>query len=157
MQLWECHSSQSSSELWLNATVHLSPTFACHRNSVWFHPGRKNNKDAEVPNDKSPDGWKQSNPLADGTGVTITGGQDSPCLEGVGGRIGLLRVEGTSHTCSHWAEIRMQIEPWPYISGAIKVRICLLLRTEKLTFAIWLQTLRSSPATRKGEKCFKNI
>lgn len=122
MPLWECHSSQSFSELWLNATAHLFLT-SCHRSSVWFHLRRKNNKDPIVPNGKSADGWKQSNPLADGSCVTATVGRILHFS-----RIGLLCVEGVSHT---WAAIKMQMKLWPSASGTVKARICLILTNWK--------------------------
>lgn len=145
MPLWECHSSQSFSELWLNATAHLFPTSACHRSSVWFHLRRKNNKDPIVPNGKSPGGWKQSNPLADGSCVTATVGRLLRFS-----RIGLLCVEGASHT---WAAIKMQIKLWPSTSGILKARILFKTNQQKrLTFEIWLLTLRSSCAAKKKDK-----
>lgn len=145
MQLWERHSSPSSSELWLNATAHLFPTSSCRGNSVWFHL-RQNNKDAEVPNGKIPRGRPEAV-------SSLTAGR---ILLSAEGRIGLLRVEGASHTCSPWAAIKMQMELWPYAWAIAKVRICLNNRKNwHLKYDNWASDVSVQP--KQGEECCREV
>lgn len=75
------------------------------------------------------------------------------------GRIGLLRVEGESCTCSFWVAIKMQMTPWPYTSGIIKVRICLMLNNRKADISnmiIDFSEVPVQPKTRRNRFFFKN-
>lgn len=110
-----------------NATHHkasLNSDLMQQRTFSRLHLRRKNNKDPVVPNGKSPDGWKQSNPLGDGSCVTATVGRILHFS-----RIGLLRVEGASHT---WAAIKMQMKLWPSTSVIVKAKMCLILTNRKV-------------------------